>query len=66
MSKMIFKKWKNIISMYFGMKIYLKSTHNHTAKHALTMFTVSPLYFLLWEIGPSRNWFDSTTSGKGQ
>jgi hypothetical protein len=52
--------------MYFGTKIYLKSTHNHTVKHALTMLTVSPLYFLLWEIGPSRNWFDSTTSGKGQ
>ena len=35
MSKMIFKKWKNIISMYFGTKSYLKSTRNHTAKHAL-------------------------------
>jgi hypothetical protein len=33
---MIFKKWKNIIGMYFGTKSYLKSTRNHTAKHALT------------------------------
>jgi hypothetical protein len=35
MSKIIFKKWKNIIGMYFGTKNYLKSTRNHTAKHAL-------------------------------
>jgi len=28
---------KNIIGMYFGMKSYLKSTRNHTAKHALTI-----------------------------
>ena len=34
MSKIIFKKWKNIISMYFSTKSYLKSTRNHTAKHA--------------------------------
>jgi hypothetical protein len=33
MSKMIFKKWKNIIGMYFGTKSYLKSNHYHTAKH---------------------------------
>jgi hypothetical protein len=33
MSKMIFKKWKNIIDMYFDTKSYLKSIHNHTAKH---------------------------------
>ena len=33
MSKMIFKKWKNIIGMHFGTKSYLKSTCNHTAKH---------------------------------
>ena len=33
MSKIIFKKWKNIIDMHFGMKSYLKSTRNHTAKH---------------------------------
>ena len=33
MSKIIFKKWKNIICIYFGTKSYLKSTHNHTAKH---------------------------------
>ena len=35
MSKMIFKKWKNIIGMHFGTKSYLKSTRNHTVKHAL-------------------------------
>jgi hypothetical protein len=34
-SKIIFKKWKNIIDMYFGTKSYLKSTRNHTAKHAI-------------------------------
>ena len=33
MSKIIFKKWKNIIGMYFDTKNYLKSTHNHTDKH---------------------------------
>jgi hypothetical protein len=33
-SKIIFKKWKNIIGMYFDTKNYLKSTRNHTAKHA--------------------------------
>jgi len=35
MSKIIFKKWTNIIGMHFGTKSYLKSTRNHTAKHAL-------------------------------
>jgi hypothetical protein len=35
MSKMIFKKLKNIIGMYFGTKSYLKSNHYHTVKHAL-------------------------------
>ena len=35
MSKIIFKKWKNIIDMYFGTKSYLKSNHYHTAKHPL-------------------------------
>ena len=35
MSKIIFKKWKNIIGMYFDTKSYLKSTRNHTAKHVL-------------------------------
>jgi hypothetical protein len=33
MSKMIFKKIKNIISMYFDTKNYLKSNHYHTVKH---------------------------------
>jgi len=35
MSKIIFKKWKNIIGMYFGMKSYLKNNHYHTAKHVV-------------------------------
>jgi hypothetical protein len=34
MSKMIFKKWKNIIGMHFNTKSYLKNTRNHTAKQA--------------------------------
>ena len=33
--KMIFKKSKNIIYMYFSTKNYLKSNHNHTAKQTL-------------------------------
>ena len=33
MSKIILKKWKNIIGMYFDMKSYLKNTRNHTIKH---------------------------------
>jgi hypothetical protein len=32
--KWFLKKWKNIIGMYFDTKSYLKSTRNHTAKHA--------------------------------
>jgi len=35
MSKMIFKKWKNIIDMYFDTKSYLKSNRYHTVKHTL-------------------------------
>ena len=35
MSKIIFKKWKNIFDMYFGTKNYLKSNRNHTAKLVL-------------------------------
>ena len=48
MSKIIFKKWKNIISMYFGMKSYLKNTRNHTAKHALHLqvFGISKVHTL--------------------
>ena len=33
-SKIIFKKLKTIIDIYFNMKSYLKSNHNHTAKQA--------------------------------
>ena len=35
MSKIIFKKWKNIILMYFGTKNTLKSYRNRTPKRAL-------------------------------
>ena len=34
MLKIIFKKWKNIINMYFSTKSYLKNNHYHTAKHS--------------------------------
>ena len=50
MSKMIFKKWKNIIDMHFGMKSYLKSTHNHTAKHALFLLRIGTIFFSLLAI----------------
>jgi len=35
--------------MYFGTKSYLKSTRNHTAKHALPNYVhgQSPLFFTL-------------------
>jgi len=39
MSKMNFKKWKNIISMYFHTKSTLKSKHYHNIKRALKMIT---------------------------
>ena len=39
MSKIIFKKWKNIIGMYFGTKSYLKSNRYHTTKYTLKMWT---------------------------
>ena len=32
---------KKIIGMHFGTKSYLKSTHNHTAKHALKLFVIA-------------------------
>jgi hypothetical protein len=37
--KWFLKNKKNIISMYFGIKSYLKSTRNHTAKHTLSLFS---------------------------
>ena len=36
MLKIIFKKSKNIIDMYFSTKSYLKSNRNHTAKQQKT------------------------------
>ena len=41
MSKIIFKKLKNIIDMHFNTKSYLKSNRNHTAKQTLTHLTES-------------------------
>jgi len=50
MSKMIFKNWKNIISIYFGTKSYLKSNHYHTAKHPLNPWDwIYLLYDLIWK-----------------
>jgi hypothetical protein len=42
MSKIIFKKWKNIIDIHFNMKSYLKNNHYHTTKHTMMVasFTV--------------------------
>jgi len=45
-SKIIFKKWKNIIGMYFGTKSYLKSNHYHTAKHPFHKVHCSSIMFL--------------------
>ena len=36
MSKIIFKKWKNIIGMLFDTKSYLKSNRYYTPKHPLS------------------------------
>jgi len=47
MSKMIFKKWKNIIGMHFDTKSYLKSIHNHTAKHALKLIALISSIWIL-------------------
>jgi hypothetical protein len=38
-SKIIFKKWKNIIDMHFNTKSYLKSTRNHTVKHTSNLLS---------------------------
>jgi hypothetical protein len=57
MSKIIFKKWKNIIGMHFGTKSYLKSNRYGTVKHTMqkgkTGFcffqrTCFPLLFSVW------------------
>jgi len=42
--KIIFKKWKNIIDMYFNMKSYLKSTRNYTAKQVLSHVLTGSCY----------------------
>jgi hypothetical protein len=36
--------------MHFGTKSYLKSTRNHTAKHALTPIFVFTILNLMWII----------------
>jgi hypothetical protein len=46
MLKIIFKKWKNIIGMYFSTKSYLKSNHYHTAKHPFHKLHCSSIMFL--------------------
>ena len=38
-SKIIFKKSKNIIDMHFHIKNYLKKNHNYTIKQALSLIT---------------------------
>jgi len=56
MSKIIFKKWKNIIDMYFGTKSYLKSNHYHTAKHPprtplnATLCMVINFLYINWDV----------------
>ena len=40
-SKIIFKKWKNIIGMLFGTKSYLKSNRYYTLKHPLNLCQTS-------------------------
>ena len=44
MSKIIFKKSKNIIDMHFNTKNYLKNNHNHTAKLAINIH-IQQVYF---------------------
>jgi hypothetical protein len=51
MSKIIFKKWKNIIDIYFGTKSYLKNTRNHTIiKHAWSrwVFGIACYVWKMW------------------
>ena len=64
-SKMIFKKWKNIIGMHFGTKSYLKSTRNHTAKHALNLSIISRDLLVLLAIY-STSVFGSVVAGAFQ
>ena len=46
-SKIIFKKWKNIIGMYFSTKSYLKSNHYHTIKHLQCRITRRGLLLII-------------------
>jgi hypothetical protein len=52
MSKIIFKRWKNIINMYFDTKNYLKSTHNYTTQNTLLLVwdgkrqVISPILYI--------------------
>jgi predicted metal-binding protein len=39
--KIIFKKYKNIILIYFRMKNTLKNNHNHTLKQKIFVFLFS-------------------------
>jgi hypothetical protein len=56
MSKMIFKKWKNIIGMYFSMKSYLKNNRYHTAKHTDDIAVCLSLYIINFFTEFSRFW----------
>ena len=44
MSKIIFKKLKNIINIYFNIKNYLKNNRNYIVNETLTLLQV-PLSF---------------------
>ena len=52
MSKIIFKKSKNIIGMHFDTKNYLKSNRNHTAKQALRSYKARNYYLFLFVYYP--------------
>ena len=52
---MIFKKWKNIIHMYFNTKSYLKSNRYHTAKHARSVLFNEKLIRFCWTVYTNKN-----------
>jgi len=56
MSKMIFKKWKNIINMHFNTKSYLKSTRNHTVKHTLNLIQLYYIHSYMFFRAYSGTW----------
>ena len=48
MSKIIFKKSKNITGMYFDTKNYLKSNNNHTAKQVCAIAARDSIVIVTW------------------